>query len=71
MTSIAKVMQAQTVAEHVENDLIAQRMRHYDIDFIKGFAVGKPVPLGDVLRDIGPNIMLDDEPSVVAEPLSV
>jgi EAL domain-containing protein (putative c-di-GMP-specific phosphodiesterase class I) len=60
MTEIAKVMKAQTVAEHVENDLIVQRMRKHDIDFVQGFAIGRPAPLEQVLRSIGPPIMLDD-----------
>lgn len=61
MTEIAKVMRAQTVAEHVENDLIMQSMRNYGIDFMQGFVVGRPVPLHDVIRDIGPPVMLDDD----------
>jgi EAL domain-containing protein (putative c-di-GMP-specific phosphodiesterase class I) len=60
MTAIAKVMRAQTVAEHVENDLIAQSMRNHGIDFVQGFAVGKPAPLDEILRSIGPTTMLDD-----------
>ncbi|MDH3531678.1 MAG: EAL domain-containing protein [Gammaproteobacteria bacterium] len=59
ITQIAKVMNAATVAEHVENDLILQRMRAYGIDFAQGFAIGKPTALDAVLRSIGPPRMLE------------
>lgn len=47
--SIAKVLGAATVAEHVENDLVLQRLKRHDIDFFQGFAISRPVPLEDVL----------------------
>jgi EAL domain-containing protein (putative c-di-GMP-specific phosphodiesterase class I) len=59
MTEIAKVLQAATVAEHVENDLIIQRMRNYGIDFVQGFAIGRPRPLDEVLQNMGPPAMLE------------
>lgn len=60
MTEIAKVLQAATVAEHVENDLIIQRMRSYGIDFVQGFAIGRPRPLDEILHDMGPPAMLEN-----------
>ena len=59
MTSIAKVMHALTIAEHVENDLIMQRIRQYGIDYAQGFAIGKPRPLTDVLREVCPPILVE------------
>lgn len=59
MTEVAKVMKAATVAEHVENEMIVQQMRKYNIDFIQGFAVGKPRPLDEVLKNMGPPTMLE------------
>ena len=59
MVEIAKVMKAWTVAEHVENELIFQQMRNYGIDFVQGFAVGRPAPLKDVLSQLGAPIILD------------
>ena len=67
MTEIAKVMNALTVAEHVENDLIIQSMRNHGIDLIQGFAVGRPTPLDEVLRSIGPPVMLDDATQSASE----
>ena len=57
---IAGVMGAATVAEHVENDLLAQRLRQHGIDFVQGFAVGKPAPLVTVLENVGPPVLLGE-----------
>jgi len=59
ITQIAKVMNAATVAEHVENDLLVQRMRAHGIDFAQGFAFGKPMALSEVLSAMGPPLMLE------------
>ena len=59
MTSIAKVMHACTVAEHVENELVLQRLRQHEIDYVQGFAVGRPRPLGDVLAEMGPPVLFE------------
>ena len=60
MTQIAKVMNAATVAEHVENDLIAQQMRSFGMDYAQGFGIGRPKPLREVLQTMGPPIMIED-----------
>ncbi|MDJ0758858.1 MAG: bifunctional diguanylate cyclase/phosphodiesterase [Woeseiaceae bacterium] len=60
MVEIAKVMRASTIAEHVENELIFQRMQKAGIDYAQGFGVGRPVPLADVLLQLGSPILLDD-----------
>ena len=53
-------MNAATVAEHVENDLIAQQMRSFGMDYAQGFGIGRPKPLSDVLQTMGPPIMIED-----------
>jgi diguanylate cyclase (GGDEF)-like protein len=58
--NIAKVMNAATVAEHVENDLLTQRLRRHGVDFVQGFAIGRPAPLETVLNDIGPPVLLSE-----------
>ncbi|MGI9270724.1 MAG: sensor domain-containing phosphodiesterase [Woeseiaceae bacterium] len=58
--NIAKVMNAATIAEHVENDLLAQRLRQFGIDFVQGFAIGKPAPFQSVLDQIGPPVLLGE-----------
>ena len=50
--SIAKVMGADTVAEHVENDLVLQRLKRHEIDYFQGFAISRPEPLADVLASM-------------------
>ena len=60
MTQIAKVMNATTVAEHVENDLIAQQLRQFGIDYGQGFGIGRPKPLREVLQDLGQPVMIED-----------
>ena len=57
---IARVMHAATVAEHVENDLLSQRLRQLGIDFVQGFAIGKPEPLKSVLGGIAPPVLLGE-----------
>ncbi len=59
MVEIAKVMNALTIAEHVENELIFRQMKNLGIDFAQGFAVGQPAPLATVLSQLGTPIVLD------------
>ncbi|MDX1517222.1 MAG: EAL domain-containing protein [Woeseiaceae bacterium] len=55
---IADVMNATTIAEHVENELVLQRLRQHDIALVQGFAIGKPAPLEKILSDMGPPVIL-------------
>ncbi len=50
--SIAKVLGAATVAEHVENELVLQRLKRHEIGYFQGFAVSRPEPLADVLANM-------------------
>ena len=65
VTQIAKVMHAFTVAEHVENDRVLQHLRSLDIDFVQGFAIGRPQPLADVLAKMGPAVLFDTTTNLV------
>ena len=56
LVRIAEVMSAAVVAEHVETDLIVQRLRQHRVSFGQGYGIGKPRPLQDVLAGIGPAI---------------
>ncbi len=56
LVRIAEVMSAAVVAEHVETDLIVQRLRQHGVSFGQGYGIGKPRPLQDVLAGIGPTI---------------
>ena len=56
LVRIADVMSAAVVAEHVETDLVIQRLRQQGVSYAQGFGVGKPRPLQDVLAGIGPPV---------------
>lgn len=49
VVGIAKVKGAATIAEYVEDDAIAKRLRKHGVDFGQGFGIGRPEPLADVL----------------------
>ncbi len=59
VTKIARVIHAFTVAEHVENDRILERLRDYDIDYVQGFAIDRPQPLSEVLAKMGPAVLFN------------
>jgi EAL domain-containing protein (putative c-di-GMP-specific phosphodiesterase class I) len=65
VTSIAKVMHAFTVAEHVENDKVLEHLRSHDIDFVQGFAIGRPRPLAEVIAEMGPAVLFDTTTNLV------
>jgi len=45
---MAKVIGASTVAEFVETEQVAQEMRMIGVDFLQGWAIGKPVPIESI-----------------------
>ena len=63
--NIAKVMHASTVAEHVENSRILERLQELDIDYVQGFAIARPQPLAEVLEKMGPAILFDTTTNLV------
>ena len=48
INEIGHVMGIKTVAEHVENQAILSAALASGVDFLQGFAVGKPVPLAEI-----------------------
>jgi len=56
LVRIADVMSAAVVAEHVETDLVIERLRQLGVCYAQGFGIDKPRPLEDVLAGIGPPI---------------
>lgn len=65
VTNIAQVMHACTVAEQVENDRVLTRLRDLDIDYVQGFAIGRPRPLDEVLAEMGPAVLFDTMTNLV------
>ncbi|MEL7185821.1 MAG: bifunctional diguanylate cyclase/phosphodiesterase [Pseudomonadota bacterium] len=50
VVSIAGVIGAQTVAEHVENEMVLAWLKEAGVDFVQGFVVHKPEPFDGVLE---------------------
>ena len=49
VVGIAEVTGAATIAEYVEDDAIAGKLKQLGVDFGQGFGIGRPEPLADVL----------------------
>lgn len=52
IAQLAHTMGMETVAEFVETDELRIRMTSLGVDFGQGFAIGKPVPLTEILGDL-------------------
>jgi EAL domain-containing protein (putative c-di-GMP-specific phosphodiesterase class I) len=52
IAQLARAMQLITVAEYVETDEIRQRVGQLGVDYAQGFAIGRPIPLPDVLEQL-------------------
>jgi diguanylate cyclase (GGDEF)-like protein len=52
IAQLAKVMCMETIAEYVETDELRARMADLGVDYGQGFAMGKPQPLEDLLREL-------------------
>ena len=52
ITQVAKVMELVTVAEYVESEKTRKLITELGVDFAQGHAIGKPLPLGDILDQL-------------------
>jgi len=52
IAQMAHTMGMETVAEYVETDELRERMAALGVDYGQGFAIGRPVPVADVLGDL-------------------
>ncbi len=52
IAQLARAMTLTTVAEYVETDEIRYRIAKLGVDYGQGFAIGKPVPIADVLEQL-------------------
>ncbi|MBT8100491.1 MAG: EAL domain-containing protein, partial [Gammaproteobacteria bacterium] len=52
ITQVAKVMELETVAEYVESDKAKTLLTKIGVDYAQGHAVGRPVPLDEVLQQL-------------------
>jgi EAL domain-containing protein (putative c-di-GMP-specific phosphodiesterase class I) len=49
IAQLARAMEITTVAEYVETEEIRTRIRALGVDYGQGFAIARPVPVGEVL----------------------
>ena len=54
ITQVAQVMELDTVAEYVESEATRALVARLGVDYAQGHAVGRPVPLHDVLGALAP-----------------
>ena len=52
VAQLARAMGITTVAKYVETDELRIRMANLGVDYGQGFAIGKPIPLSEVLQDL-------------------
>jgi Amt family ammonium transporter len=52
INQIGHIMGLRTIAEFVENEAIKEQLRLMGIDFVQGYAIGEPRPLGPFLEYI-------------------
>jgi len=44
---VGRVMGIKTIAEYVENEAILKKLREIQVDFAQGFAIARPLPMGE------------------------
>ncbi len=52
IAQLARSMDLKTVAEYVESDEISLRVARLGVDYGQGFAIARPVPMAEVIRDL-------------------
>jgi Amt family ammonium transporter len=62
IAQMARTMGMETVAEYVETDELRTRMTSLGVDYGQGFAIGRPIPLAEILGDLALYEMLQQEP---------
>lgn len=49
INEIGHVMGLETIAEFVESEAILNKLSEIGVDYVQGYAIGKPVPIADIL----------------------
>lgn len=52
INEIGHVMGLETIAEFVENEAILAKLNEIGVDFVQGYAIGKPAPINDILSGL-------------------
>jgi diguanylate cyclase (GGDEF)-like protein len=51
IAEIARVMRKQTIAESVESEALIRQMQALDVDYIQGYAIGRPQPIAEYFAE--------------------
>ncbi len=70
LVQIANAIGLQTVAEFVESEAIATRVRQLGVDCAQGYYYGRPVPLADVLKRLTATQGADASPAGMPMPVA-
>lgn len=52
ITKIGKILGMKVVAEFVETQEILDELRTIGVDYVQGFAIGRPIPIESAIADI-------------------
>jgi len=68
IAQLARSMSISTVAEYIETEAISARIAELGVDYGQGFAIGKPIPLTDLLTELPlPSATAADDPEATGE----
>ncbi len=52
INDLAHFLGQETIAEFVENDTIIEKLREIGVDFLQGWAIGRPTPLSELTEQL-------------------
>ena len=68
IAQLARSMSITTVAEYIETEAISARIAELGVDYGQGFAIGRPIPLADLLTELPlPSAAGADDPEATGE----
>jgi EAL domain-containing protein (putative c-di-GMP-specific phosphodiesterase class I) len=68
IAQLARSMSITTVAEYIETEAISARIAELGVDYGQGFAIGKPIPLADLLTELPlPSAMAAEDSETTGE----
>ena len=50
MTEVGHCLDMKVIAEYVESDTMFHKLREANVDYLQGYAVGRPVPIDNLSR---------------------
>jgi len=50
INEIGHIMGKQTIAEFVDSKSVLQKLREIGVDFVRGYAISMPEPVGNLVR---------------------